>query len=105
MAYWRSKVKAIFERVLGDEELQASHFAHLDSLQLRMGRSKPKRAMMLACCPLDRAYCGNTGTKADLFLSELLALPHRLGIADGIHVYDSCGRRTWEAERDQSLSS
>ena len=54
--------------------------------------------MFLTCCPLDRAYCGKTGNKADMHLCcGKFKLESRLGLADGIHIFNSAGVKCWEA--------
>ena len=65
----------------------------------------PQRSEFLTCCVLDRAYCGRTGNKAGQHLSTLLSLPHRLGLSDGIHCFNSAGDKSWCAKRKAAISS
>ena len=55
-----------------------------------------RRGMFLTSMPCDRAYCGETGNKADLKLCEklgvtgLAGITRRVGMADLFHCYDGC---------------
>ena len=64
-----------------------------------------RKAEFLTCCVLDRAYCGRTGNKADLYLSQKLELPKRLGLSDGIHTFNSAGQRAWDTRKEEDASS
>ena len=75
------------------------------------GQTEVARGNFLCCIPCDRAYCGRTGTKADLILGEHLGLRdvfgrvRRVGMADSFHCYDTCGKVVWGKGVDKAFDS
>ena len=87
----------------------------LPTHQLRRGdRIEIRRSDFLTCIPVDRAYCGRTGNKADKEVGKLLGVSglcgvigRRLGMADAFHCIDGCAARVFgqAATTDVSDSS
>ena len=98
------RVYEIVTRVLGQGKLEAKHmqsFVGFPFQALESIGGMPNRSSFLCCCPLDRAYTGRTGNKADWHLCcGRFKLKKRLGMSDGIHIYNSAGTRCWEARKD-----
>ena len=68
------------------------------------GQRKVLRGMFLTSIPVDRAYCGRTGNRADAWLSDKLGVrglfgqARRVGMADCFHCYDGSARKVWEGK-------